>query len=103
VFLVAGVAAAALVVLWGLVGVVRSLRQAASQWTAAAVAERAGRRTVADGDDAALEYAGGTVVPPADEDDAAVFATDHGEPFNREGRTGPVPQETFEIDPATTG
>jgi hypothetical protein len=45
--------------------VVRLLRQAARQWTAAAVAERAGQRAIAEGDDAALEHADGTVVSPA--------------------------------------
>jgi hypothetical protein len=45
--------------------VVRLLRQAAGQRTAAAVAERAGQRAIAEGDDAALEHANGSVVPPA--------------------------------------
>ena len=45
--------------------VVRRLRQAAGQGTAAAVAERAAQRAIAEGDDAPLEHADGTVVPPA--------------------------------------
>jgi len=48
-----------------LVPVARRLRQAAGQRTAAAVAERAGQGLVAEGDDSALEYADGAVVPPA--------------------------------------
>ena len=61
-FLVVVVSAAGTV---ALLLVVRGLCQAASQGTAAAVAERAGQGLVAEGDDAALEYADGAVVPPA--------------------------------------
>ena len=61
-FLVVAVAAAAL---WGLEAVVRGLRQAASQRTAAAVAERAGQGTIAECDDAALEHTDFPVVTPA--------------------------------------
>jgi hypothetical protein len=43
---------------------VRLLRQAAGQRAAAAVAERAGQRAIAEGDDAALEHADGAVVSP---------------------------------------
>jgi len=62
VFLVVAVSAAGAV---ALLLVVRRLRQAAGQGTAAAVAERAGQRPIAEGDDASLEHADGTVVPPA--------------------------------------
>ncbi|MCE2728370.1 MAG: hypothetical protein LW698_16665 [Planctomycetaceae bacterium] len=51
--------------LWGLVAVVRRLRQAAGQRTATAVTERARQGAIAEGDDAALEHADGAVVPPA--------------------------------------
>ena len=44
---------------------VRLLRQAAGQRTAAAVAERAGQRAITEGHDVPLEHADGTVVPPA--------------------------------------
>ncbi len=45
--------------------VVRLLRQAAGQRTAAAVAERAGQGAIAEGDNAALEHADWAVVSPA--------------------------------------
>jgi hypothetical protein len=45
-----------------LMPVVRLLRQAADQWAAAAVAERAGQRLIAEGNDAALKNAGRAVV-----------------------------------------
>ncbi len=45
--------------------VVRLLRQAAGQRTAAAVAERAGQGAIAEGDDAALEHADWAVISPA--------------------------------------
>ncbi len=41
--------------------VVRGLRQAASQRTAAAVAKRAREEAIAEGDDAALEHAEGAI------------------------------------------
>jgi hypothetical protein len=62
VFLAVTVSAAGAV---ALLLVVRRLRQTAGQGTAAAVAERAGQRAIAEGDDATLEHADGTVVPPA--------------------------------------